>query len=388
MKMLAAFNACVVMENSLAGQALALLGGIGLDSKNALIVCDEHIFPALGSRLSKELGCEYVILQNPKADDKNLTILAEYADKNLIAVGSGTINDLCKYASFQAGKDYCVFPTAPSMNGYLSANASITLNRHKKTLPAHLPKAVFCDMGVIANAPKRLILSGLGDSLCRPTAQADWLLSHLVLDTPYTSQPFDLLAPYEKSLFANAAKLGQQDVETVALLMQVLLVSGIGMTLAGGSYPASGGEHLIAHVMEMKHGNGDSYHGEQIGITTLIMAELQEKLLNKGLPSIGVLAEKAITAYFGEALKEAIRAGYQEKYTAFQQVVLTPQKWKVIQDRIKPVMLSSAYLKTILEQAGAFTQPQQIGWNGEALQEAFIHAKYIRNRFTFLDISN
>ena len=47
-----------------------------------------------------------------------------------------------------------------------------------------------------------------------------------------------------------------------------------------GSYPASQGEHLIAHTMEMKHGSTlmESYHGEQIGVTTLCtMAEIQEE---------------------------------------------------------------------------------------------------------------
>ena len=54
----------------------------------------------------------------------------------LVAVGSGTINDLCKYAAAQDGKPYAVFATAPSMNGYTSKNAAITVDGHKKSLPA------------------------------------------------------------------------------------------------------------------------------------------------------------------------------------------------------------------------------------------------------------
>ena len=55
-------------------------------------------------------------------------IRAATADADaLIAVGSGTINDLCKYAAFQDGKPYAVFGTAPSMNGYTSVNAAITV---------------------------------------------------------------------------------------------------------------------------------------------------------------------------------------------------------------------------------------------------------------------
>ena len=59
----------------------------------------------------------------------------------LVAVGSGTINDLCKYAAAKDGKPYVVFATAPSMNGYTSMNAAITVDGHKKTLPAATPRA-------------------------------------------------------------------------------------------------------------------------------------------------------------------------------------------------------------------------------------------------------
>ncbi len=99
----------------------------------------------------------------------------------MIAVGSGTINDVCKYGSAQDKKPYAVFATAPSMNGYTSVNAAITVHGHKMSLAAQAPVGAFFDLGVLAAAPARMIRSGLGDSLCRTTAQADWLLSHLLV---------------------------------------------------------------------------------------------------------------------------------------------------------------------------------------------------------------
>src|SRR6202008_4909969 len=96
----------------------------------------------------------------------------------LIAVGSGTINDLCKFVAARDGKPYAVFGTAPSMNGYTSANAAIIVAGLKASLPTRPPVGVFLALSVLAAAPARMIRSGLGDCLCRPTAQADWLLSH------------------------------------------------------------------------------------------------------------------------------------------------------------------------------------------------------------------
>jgi glycerol-1-phosphate dehydrogenase [NAD(P)+] len=189
---------------------------------------------------------------HPHADDVTVArIRAATADVDaLIAVGSGTINDLCKYAAFQDGKPYAAFGTAPSMNGYTSANAAITVGGLKRSLAARTPAGVFLDLAVLAAAPPRMIHSGLGDSLCRPTAQADWLLSHLLRDTPYRAAPFALLTGDEGALFESAATLLAGDLEAMRRLARTLVLSGLGMCSSGGSYPSQG-EHLISHYIEM-----------------------------------------------------------------------------------------------------------------------------------------
>ncbi len=113
-------------------------------------------------------------------------------------------NDLCKYVTATDGRAYCVFGTAPSMNGYTSTTASITeSNGLKVSRPAHAPKGVFIDLAVNAAAPTYLIASGFGDCLVRSAAQFDWWLSHRLLDTFYTELPFDLEIEDEKQLMAQ-----------------------------------------------------------------------------------------------------------------------------------------------------------------------------------------
>src|SRR5690606_20122468 len=115
----------------------------------------------------------------------------------VIAVGAGTINDLAKMVALQRGVPQLVFATAPSMNGYTSVSASITTDGLKRSYRTRTPVAAFFDLRVLANAPVRLIRAGLGDSACRATAQADWLLSHMLLGRPYREAPFALLAADE-----------------------------------------------------------------------------------------------------------------------------------------------------------------------------------------------
>ena len=50
-----------------------------------------------------------------------------------------------------------------------------------------------------------MMRAGLGDTVCRTTAQVDWLLSHLLLDTVYAETPYRLMAEDEPRLYALAA---------------------------------------------------------------------------------------------------------------------------------------------------------------------------------------
>ncbi len=387
----------ITIARSLADRSRELITNAGLGNNTPLLlVCDSVTYEALGKRLVKELDSPFLILNDtPYANMETVSFIRAKQAGALIAVGSGTINDLCKYASFLDNKPYAVFPTAPSMNGYCSANASITIHGHKQTLAAHLPKGVFCDLSVLAAAPTRLIQSGLGDSLCRPTAQADWLLSHLLFATSYDPLPFSLLAPYEQELFHHADKLIAGDTNIIKLLIITLLVSGFGMVIAGGSYPASQGEHLIAHTMEMQHGNAlqEAYHGEQIGVTTLFMAGLQQQVLSKPLylkKYANTDIQNAISGYFGRTLAKSVYDAYHKKHILYEKYDGINERLqkedKAIRDALYRVTLHESVLRGVLQKAGAPTQAKNIGWNDKELVQAARYAKYIRDRFTFIDL--
>lgn len=336
----------LLLGDALSAASLALLAA-ALPVSRVALVADARTWGALGTRVAEMLRARYavevVVLEGmplPDAATAQHVRAATREAQALVAVGSGTINDVCKYASHLAGKPYAVFPTAPSMNGYTSANASIILDGLKQSFAAHLPAAVLCDAQTLAAAPARLLRAGLGDSVARPTAQADWLLSHYLKGTPYDARPFALLADYEPALFANAGHLAEHALG----LMEVLLLSGFGMLLAGGSYPASQGEHMIAHCYEMLSGDHSAYHGEAIGVTTLEMARMQERLL----PQVGLSAEA----------EQALRA----------------------------VMLPAERIESILRVAGCPTTPAELGWDAALYAQAVAEAHTTRDRFTFLNL--
>lgn len=380
----------IVIEPSLAHDMDELVAGCAPGRKWA-VVADENTALALGDNVLRALKGAFDILpirlSKPCADMAHVeTIIAQAAHADaLIAVGSGTINDLCKYASYKLGRPYVVFPTAASMNGYLSANASLGQNNYKKTFPAAMPLAVFCDLSVIAAAPVRLSQSGLGDSLARSTAQADWLLSHLLLGTAYDEKPFELLAPLEPELFDHARGIALSDHDSVALLLKTLLLSGLGMTLADGSYPASQGEHMIAHAMEMRMAHGAWLHGEAVGVTTLHMSRLQGNYLRQGF----AMREEGfdpigMEAFYGPEIARQAKEAFAQK--AVMIAGAQPFDWQAVAEKISRVALPPSLIEKVLKEAEAPVHHAQLGWSDDAYRFATATARFLRERFTFLDL--
>jgi glycerol-1-phosphate dehydrogenase [NAD(P)+] len=392
----------VVLSPSLTGAAADLVAGLGL-GKRLLLISDPTTHSLLGQRIATELGTgfkiEELILPTPHADLATVERIearqVSFAATGLVAVGSGTINDLCKYAAHRAGIPYVVFPTAPSMNGYTSVSAAIMAEGHKKSLPATAAIGVFADLGILAKAPHRMIQAGFGDSICRSTAQTDWLLAHLLLDQPYRQAPFALLMEDEAALLAKPGHLLQGDLGATELLIRNLILSGFGMTICGGSQPASQGEHLISHYLEMLPPDGwpQAFHGEQVAVATLTMARLQEKMLNKAAPVLRPTAviEPDLVAQFGAGLGQSCWQGFSTKCLDAAQAEEMSRRlrhdWPMIKARLTEVRRDSGQLRQALEQAGAPTSPGDIGLATDLYRPAVLHAREIRDRFTFLDLA-
>ncbi len=390
----------LAIEDSLAGNEAQLVAALGFGKRIAL-VADPNTRAALGDRVERALAGRFqvdpvTLPADPEPDAETVERVraaSAHADA-LVAVGSGTVNDLAKYAGALDGKPYAVFATAPSMNGFTSLTASITVDGHKKTLPAQAPAGAFFDLEVLAAAPARLIRAGLGDSICRATAQWDWRLSHLLLGTPYRELPFALLADDEPALLARAADLLGGDLKVMRRLVRTLVLSGFGTAIVGSSAPASQAEHLVSHFIDMfgPPTRPRIFHGEQIAVTTLSLARLHEALAESPpLLAADQTTEAEFITRYGNELGRATWAEFAAKR-------LTPERADELNHRIAThwqdfmayahgVTLPSTQIAAVLRAAGAPTTPEAIHLDRPFYEHALAHAREIRNRYTALDLA-
>ncbi|MBW1871569.1 MAG: sn-glycerol-1-phosphate dehydrogenase [Deltaproteobacteria bacterium] len=321
-----------------------------------------------------------------------------------VAVGSGTLNDLTKLASFRKNIPYLVVATAPSMNGYTSAIAAVMLQGVKRTLDCHQPLAVIADLDIITRAPAELIAAGLGDLESKPTATADYRLSGAIRNDYYCAAPEQVVLQAEAKVAEAAADIGMRDPPAIALLTEALLLSGISMKLAGVSSPASGGEHLISHFWDMTaadEGRVEGWHGAQVGVATIVTATLYEQLgkLNPASINIDQLVAKSPGLDEIEARiksRHAMRA--EEVFKEYKKKHLEPEQlrrelgrivdgWDDLWAEIGQSLRPGAKVRSILAAARAPVSVSQLGLSPGHLRRAFVAAREIRGRYTVLDLA-
>jgi glycerol-1-phosphate dehydrogenase [NAD(P)+] len=220
-------------------------------------------------------------------------------------------------------------------------------------------------------------------------------LSHLLLDRPYREVPFTLLADDEPALFAGGRALVSGDLEVMRRLVRTLVLSGFGMTICGGSYPGSQGEHLICHYVEAMGPPGlpETFHGEQTGVAAIAMAELQEFLLWRATPPVlrpTAIGREQLLRHYGPERGEACWRELSEKHFDRARTddlnARLAARWDSMRTRIEAVTLGAARHRAILGDAEAPRSASDLGWSDALLAEALGHARELRNRYTFLDL--
>lgn len=336
----------------------------------------------------------YSLGKMPKALRSHADAVADslHNVSGLVAIGSGTVNDVTKLAAHRLGVPYIVLATAASMNGYASATASLIEGGHKQSFAATAPRAVLADLEILSRAPRRMARAGLGDTLCRSTVVADSYLSHAVMGTPFPREWFTRLQQHEPWLMQHAALLREGAPDFMEKLMHALLDGGDAMHATGSSAVASQGEHMIAHTLELMYGGElhDILHGELIAVTTSSMALLQHKMLLSEPRLVSLPREDTqFLRQFGRAQGAKLHAEYGEKVISEQRLAELdfPALWPQIREEIESLVAPVQVIERAFVEAGLATRPEGIGLLADRYNAARSYAYLTRARFGFLDLA-
>lgn len=384
-----------------------------------VIIADENTFEAAGKVVQEKLKDAGRKMYEPMlfpgtprqhADLEKVLQVEAYInslDANPIAVGSGTMNDITKYATTRLKIPYMVVATAASMDGYTSFGASILHSGFKKNVPCTAPRAVLADLDVLTAAPPEMAVWGFGDILGKYIAGADWILADALGIEPILQTPWDLVMGQLQDWLQNPGGIIKGDPQVFSNLLEGLVVTGLAMQIGQSSRVASGSEHLFGHhweMAELKTLDGEEVsHGMYVGIGTVVAAALYDVLLKIDFGQLDV--DQAVEAwpafadienqiqdifdqpYLVEFALEESRAKYVSRSELKDRLRLLRTKWPEIKFRIKQLLPTAAELQAELKKAGALVSPAQIGVDGAELRKTYWQASRIRNRYTVLDLA-
>ena len=310
------------------------------------LVADNYTYEAAGRQVEQLLDQAGLAYHKRVFQTETPLVPNEYAlgsvlaamtsqDDMLLAVGSGTLNDVTKYVSARTGMPYVIAATAPSMDGYASTVAPTILDGFKTTLPAVYPAAIVADVDILKDAPLPMLTAGFGDIIGKFTSLADWRLSHQLNGEYYCPEVAGVIEAAVETCAANAQALAQREPQAIQAVTEALILSGLAMGMVGVSRPASGAEHQMAHYWEMdalRRGEEHPLHGNAVGVGTVLAASLYEMA--------------------AEYLPQGFAA---------------PDKGQIL---------------ACLQAAGSCADPKELGIRRELCLESLLHAMELRDRFT------
>ncbi|MEM1953901.1 MAG: iron-containing alcohol dehydrogenase [Nitrososphaerota archaeon] len=267
----------LVTEGDAPQVLLEVLKELGLSGPVALAY-DEVTYSVLASSIEgflRSRGIEVVGFSVSRADEGNALRLKELMGRASVgvAVGGGTVIDVCKLAAHWSGKPFISVPTTLSHDGIASPVASVAFRgrSHRASVPATGPVAVVADAGVLSSSPRRLKAAGAGDLLAKLTALKDWELGELHAGEIVCRRAYAA----ELEAIECAIDFVYGGMRDALVLLKGLLLSGAAMALVGSSRPASGSEHMISHQIDAL-GKSKGLHGEQVALATVLMSRYHQ----------------------------------------------------------------------------------------------------------------
>jgi glycerol-1-phosphate dehydrogenase [NAD(P)+] len=374
-----------------------------------LLVSDQNTYSALGEAVEAALRGEGfdVILALLKGEEViadeyfllQVLLKADREERTFLSVGTGTITDITRFVSHRTKNSFIALPTAASVDGFNSIGAPLVVGGLKKTILCHPPTAIFADLLTLRSAPAILTASGFGDMLGKLLSVADWELGHVLWDEPFDRAIKERAQKAAHRCIEHAEGIGRGSEEGIRVLIEGLVESGFCMLDFGNSSPASGAEHHISHLWEMKRlkeHRPTILHGVKVGVASVITAKWYEEVRELSSQKVSLRLQNAHPPD-RDAAVQGIRDvyGFNAEEVIQEQsdfLCMTQETFNRLKDRITSrwndvlhiaeAVPTAGQISSYLRDAGAPISGAEIGLSEEEVQLGIEYSHYLRNRFT------
>jgi glycerol-1-phosphate dehydrogenase [NAD(P)+] len=314
----------VVVESGAVSELADVCADLRLKGR-ALVVTGPNTFDITGKYISELLErfepATYISRASRLEEVDETEMIARDIDAGfIIGSGGGRPIDIAKLASVRLEVPFLSVPTAASHDGICSAQASLTVNGEATSVPAQAPLAIVADTKTISQAPARLLSAGCGDIISNYTALLDWQLAHRLRNEEYSEYAAALSDMTARMIVKLAPSIRPGLEESARTVVKALISSGVAMSIAGSSRPASGSEHKFAHAVN-RISPGKALHGELCGLGTIIMMYLHGgdwEMIKGALNYVGVPTSASQMGIDPEVIIEALTNAHSirpERYT-------------------------------------------------------------------------
>ena len=367
-------------------------------SKNILLVADKNTLKA-SEGIEKSLegfNVEYKLYDNIRVAEmfhvEEIEALISGRDISVLSVGSGSVNDPCRLACARQNKLLCIFATAPSMDGFASYSSPIVDNYFKASYDAKSPEVIIADTKILAAAPAHLKSSGFGDMIAKYIGICDWEISNILSGEYYCERISEYVRKTVDELLLMADTVTVNNEKTAGAIFEQLLKTGIFMSFTKNSRPASGSEHIIAHLMEcleLPHGVIPNFHGEDVGVATLKMLKLYKEMAK--LESITAKRENVdwedVYKVYGDMAEDVRKLNTPSTVTDAVDPRDLENKWDKIREIINKLP-DYDRVYDAMKRAGCKTTLEEIEKSKEFYNTCVKYSPYMRRRITLLRLKD
>ncbi len=390
---------CDIEDLYIGRDALNKLGDAVAKYNKILIISDKNTDAICGDRvrdmLGKKLGgnCVFKTDDILIPDELAVAEVQKYMSDDIdfvIGIGSGVINDICKYISFENGIKCGIIATATSMDGYASSGAAMIFDNMKITFTTHAPSMILGDTDILKDAPMDMIRSGYADIIGKYSSLNDWKLGALINGEPLCQFIYGIVKESTDEVRDLAGELTKRNPEAIGTLMEILVLVGVCFTLCKSTRPGSGSEHHLSHYFEIT-GLIDNkpyfFHGTDVGYSMIATATLREKICAVTKPAFKTYDDAFRMDEYKRIYKDSWKEVWdlQEKCGWYKKDLQSVyiEKWDEICKVLSECPTAQSCVK-MLETVGLETDEFEKMYGLEKIKDGIKWGKDLKDRYTVL----